>query len=374
MSLLELPDMQFVDTDVTSTLNNVLQIHAAITGRTLAPGDPERLFLQSLCAIIVQQRVLIDKTAKANLLRYAWGPILDHLGAFSETTRLPASAARTTVRFTLSAPQLSVVAIPAGTRISTGGDPKRYFITMEHAEILSGQTLIDVTAECTEAGTMGNGYLPGQINQIVDPIAFVQTGSNTTESAGGSDVESDDAYRQRIYTAPESFSVAGPDGAYRYWAKTASPAIIDVSVSSPTAGDVLIVPLLKGGEIPSQEIMDAVEDICSSKRVRPLTDRVTVAAPTTVSYNIAFTYWISSERSTDVAAIQTAVNQAVNDYALWQKSKLGRDVNPSELIRRVTMAGAYRVDVVTPVFDEVALTEVAIAGTINATYGGLTDD
>jgi len=374
LSLIDLPDMQFGDDDVGVTLQNLITTYEAISGRTLYPGDPVRIFLHAIALIIVQQRVLINQTARSNLLRYATGAMLDHMGAFSGTTRLPSEPARTTLRFTLSAPQMAAVSIPAGTRVSNQSNPKLYFATTAYAEILPGQTYVDAVATCTTTGTSGNGFLAGQINQIVDLIPFVLTAVNQTTSAGGADTEADEAIRQRIYTAPESFSVAGPDGAYQYWAKTANPGIIDVSVNSPAPGEVLVIPLMAGGEIPSSDILDVVEEICSSKTVRPLTDLVTVEAPTTKSYTVSLTYWIDRSRASEVTAIQTAVTAAVSSFVIWQKSKLGRDINPSELISRIVMAGALRVNVTNPVYSEVELSEIAVASTITVNYGGLSDD
>lgn len=370
-----MPDISFVDEDVLSTLNNLIITYEALTDRNLSPADPVRLFLNAIAVIIVQQRVLINQTAKENFLRYARGPVLDQIGARSETTRLAAAPAKTTLRFTLSAPQPATVNIPAGTRVSTASDPKIYFATTAVAQIASGQTTVDVSAECTEAGVAGNGFLTGQINQIVDPIAFVTSAANTTTSSGGADIEDDDAYRERIYTAPEGFSTAGPEEGYIFWAKTASPSIVDVSVSSPADGQVTVVPLLEGGAIPGADILDAVSAKLNDKRIRPLTDRLTVSAPTAVNYAIDFSYVIHSSRSADVAPIQAAVTKAVEDFVLWQKSKLGRSVNPSELIRRIMLVGAYRVTVTQPVYAAVTASQVAtLNGAAVVTYGGLVND
>jgi phage-related baseplate assembly protein len=374
MSLIDLPEIEYVSEDVAATLNNMVTVVEGILGRTLAPADPLRLFLLAQAALITQLKSAINKTARANLLRYAPGDVLDHMGAFTETPRLPATAAATTIRFTLSAVQLSAVTIPAGTRVTIQSEPKQYFATDTIAVIAPGATTVDVAATCTVTGSAGNDYVPGQISQLVDPIAFVSTAVNITTSAGGADEEDDDPYRERIHNAPEKFSVAGPDGAYKYWAKTASSLIVDVSVSSPDPCEVLIVPLLEGGEIPGTEILEAVEEICSSKTVRPLTDQVTVVAPTAVSYTITLTYWINLDNAAASVAIQSAVTAAINDYILWQKSKLGRDIDPSELIYRIKAAGASRVSVTSPSYTAVDTTAVAVAGTVTATYGGLADD
>ncbi|MDU5949242.1 MAG: baseplate J/gp47 family protein, partial [Paenibacillus macerans] len=212
MVLTDLPDIEFISVDASETQNNIISIYEALAGRTLYPGDPVRLFLTALAQIIVQQRVAINYSAKQNLLRYAAGGILDNIGARSNVTRLPATPARTTLSFQLSASLTSAVNIPAGIRVGLNDGSDLYFATTEVLEIPAGSTTGTVTAECTTAGAIGNGFTIGQINVIIDPLPFVQSASNTTVTEGGADEETDDAYRERIHIAPESFSVAGPDG------------------------------------------------------------------------------------------------------------------------------------------------------------------
>jgi phage-related baseplate assembly protein len=137
---------------------------------------------------------------------------------------------------------------------------------------------------------------------------------------------------------------------------------------------VLITPLLIGGELPTQELLDKILNICDPKDKRPLTDHVTVSAPVVRSFDIGLTYWIDINNSASAVAIQTAVNEAVQAYILWQKSKLGRNINPSELTRLVMQAGAYRVDIINPSYTAIAFNEVAIADQVTVTYGGFTDD
>lgn len=369
-SLNNLPSIEFAVKDVSKIETDVITTYEAISGRKLAPGDPVRLFLQAIASIIAQQRVLIDYSAKQNLLAFAEGNFLDHLGALLETERLPAQPAKTTIRFTINS-QPQTVTIPKGTRVTPDG--KIFFATVEAKDIPSGTTEVDVTAECTTAGTIGNDWLAGQISKLVDPLPWVSKVENITTSSGGIDIETDDNYRERIRQAPEKFSVAGPSGAYEYWARTAHQSIIDVSIISPAPGEVEIRPLLEGGEIPGQEILDAVAEVCSDEKIRPLTDSVTVLAPAVVNYDINLTYWIDKSNSAIAVSIQNAVNDAVNDYIAWQKSKLGRDINPSELIARIKGAGAKRVEITSPAFTQVTLEQVAVASNVTVTYGGLED-
>ncbi|MBB6670512.1 baseplate assembly protein [Cohnella nanjingensis] len=375
MQYVDLPDIQMVPEDAASIQQNIITVYEGLTGRTLQPGDPVRLFLSSLATIVVQQRVLINQTAKANLLRYASGVLLDHMAAAYGVKRLDPAPAITKLQFTLSIPLTSAMPIPAGTRVGAqGAAGSIYFATTDYFEIPAGATTGTVTAACATLGLTGNDFLPGQISVLMDQLPFVQAVTNLTESSGGAAAEKDEDLRTRIRTAPESYSTAGPRGAYEFWAKTTSAAIADVHAYSPSDGEVTIVPLLAGGIIPGQDVLDAVAETLEDRGIRPLTDKVTVVAPMPVSYDTAVTYYINRERSAEVTGIQTAVAEAVSAYQLWQKSRLGRDINPSELIARLMAAGTMRVVVTSPVFTELDATQIAQDGATHIVYGGLVDD
>ena len=73
----------------------------------------------------------------------------------------------------------------------------------------------------------------------------------------------------------------------------------------------------------------------SDEQIRPLTDRVTVKAPETVEYKVNVKYFVNQSDLKKVDTIKTAVNAAVDDYIQWQRSKIGRDINPSQLIQQM---------------------------------------
>lgn len=376
MAFVELPDIQYTETDAQVLLAEIVAFFQTETGRTLNRADPEMLLLKAFSLIIIQQRTLIDRAAKANLLRYATYPLLDYIGNdLYGVSRLQATASVTTIRFNLSVPLTSDSVIPAGTRVApVNGDGTLYWSTTKQAIIPAGSTSADVLTMCNVAGDDSNGYLAGNVNVLVDPLPFVQTVVNLTTTAGGADQESDDSYRERIRLSPEGYSTAGPREGYIYWAKTASPAITDVGLSSPQPYQVVVVPLLQGGIIPTQEVLDQVNAVVNDREIRPMTDLVTVQAPTASNYDINLTYYIHEDDAANTAVIQDKVTAAVDSYRLWQRSRLGRALNPSELIRQVMDAGASRVNVVSPVYTELTDLQVAQEGTVTATFGGLSDD
>ena len=336
-----LAPVNFLETDAETIRSQIITGFEQASGDTLAAGDPRRLFLLSIADVIIQQRTAINLAAQQNLLSYAQGNYLDALGQLLAVERMAESKAVTTLEFTLSQALGSVYTIPAGTQVTNGVVT---FETDEDLLIPIGETTGEVSASCTVAGPVGNDYLAGQINTIVTPMTFVSGAQNTTITTGGADAESDPDFADRIRLAPNSFSVAGPEKAYVYHAKSVSPAIIDVKVNSPTPGEVDVYVLLTDGTLPTEDTLEQIEEHLSDENIRPLTDYVVVKAPTASNYEIELHYWISQEDSSKAAQIQADVEAAVEQYRLWQQTKIGRDITPGKLLQLVFAAGASRVD------------------------------
>lgn len=371
MRLRDLPELSFAERSPELIESNIVKTVEGLLSRKLARADPLRLFLCGVEAIIVQQRELIDQTAKMNLLAYATGDNLDHIGALVGTERIGAAPARTTLNLVLSAARETATSIPQGLRV-TAGDGVMF--ALDTAVVIpKGETSSTGTATCTMVGDIGNGYAAGELDAIVDPQPFLASATNTTTTEGGADRESDEHYRERIHEAPEQFSTAGPAGAYRYFAKKASALIGDVSVENGGAGVVVVCPLLKGGVLPGAEILKAVREILADDKVRPLTDVVKVEAPEVVKYGIRMRYWIDRSDAVMAASIEKRVTAAVADFVTWQKEKLGRDINPTELYYRVRAAGAKRAEITEPIFTRVGIGAVAIADAQTISLEGLED-
>ena len=347
-----------------------------LTGKTqaLSRADPVTLVLYACSVQLYQMALYLDMSAKQSLLKYAFGEYLDNLAALKGITRRQASSAVVTVRFVLSAKRSSAVSIPQGTRVSAGSNI--FFATTEYNEIPAGEDHIDIVCKCLEEGDTGNNILPGAITTLVDPIAYVDHVINIDTSSGGADTESDDDLRCRIYMAPGSWSTAGSKDAYMYWAAEYSDQISDVYIGSPEPGTVLIEFLMLNGALPEQAMITGMADYLSDETIRPLTDKVVVKAPDTEKFTISLTYYINRSQRNEAVSIQQKVQDAVNYYRLWQTSKIGRDINPSELIRQVIVAGAKRVEVQSPVFKKLPDGTVAqcAASDVKITYRGLEDD
>ena len=336
-----MPEVNFIEHDPDTIKQEMIADYEAYTGITLAPGDPRRQFLLWFIDKVIQLNIAYNKGCQQTLLTYAQNEHLEAKGDFVQVTRLPASGAITTLRFTLSQALANAYTIPAGFQVTNGIVT---FATDRELLIAPGELVGEVTATCIEPGVVGNGYLAGQISTIVSPMTFLISAANTTETSGGADEEKDPELAERIRLAPNKFSVAGPELAYVYHAYSGSSAIIDVAITSPTAGVVNVIPLLEGGEIPSSEILEKVEAQLLADTIRPLTDEVHAIAPTVREFEIVVDYWINDTDKTKSGAIQSAVQAAVENYRLWQQTKIGRDISPARLIHNVVEAGAARID------------------------------
>lgn len=374
-----LPEVSFIDNITLDDVQALLvesyeERHRQITKKriSLSRADPVTFTLYACSVMLYQTLLFVDRAGKQDLLKYSYGEFLDNIAACKGVTRLPAQAAEVTVRFTLSAVQEAVVGIPLGTKVTEGDNI--YFETTEYAEIPVGDEYVDVPCICQTAGAAGSGLAAGSINILVDPIPYVAKAVSIEESRGGSDIEDDESLAERVFLAPASYSTAGPTDAYVQHTKSYGASIGSVNVSSPIPGEVEVRVLLKDGTLPSDALVESILEHLNDDKVRPLTDHVKVFAPETVSYNVDITYYVARSDSAKAVNIQGAVAAAIEEYNQWQTYTIGRDINPSELIRRVVDAGAKRAVVALPEFTVVPPTTVARVGKISVTYGGIEDD
>jgi len=341
------PDYQFFPTDAGEIVLGLVAAYEAFTEEVIQPASPEMLFIRWVASVIIQERVLNNWTGNQNIPSRAEGENLDALAELTYSKARPkATAATCTMRFS----QLTSVLIPAGTRISNA-DNTLVWATSEDNYIPIGETAIDVeNVMCQTTGTVGNGYMPGQISKLVDLYDFFSSCENITESDGGSDVPDDDEYYELMRASMDAYSCAGARGSYIYFAKQVSTEIADVIANSPTPGVVKLYVLMQDGTLATEEMKSRVLAACSADEVRPLTDYVIVEDADIVPYDVEFTYYLQTGSSKSAADIAADVQKAVEQYTSWQDSKLGRDINPSRLVSLLMGTGIKRVEVISPLF------------------------
>lgn len=368
----DLTKIQFVHEDANQIIAESKQYYEKLLNRQVAPADIEMLLINGLAYREMLIRSGINETARQSLVSFSRGAALEYLGELVGVSRLPASGALCTIQFQLVSGHNGIT-VPGELRVQSM-DGQVIFQTVESKMIAAGTNTASLLCVCTTPGAIGNGYAINTINIILDPQAFISTAMNTDTTTGGADEETDDELRERIKLAPASFSVAGPIDAYKFFAKSAHSSIVDVAVTSPVPGQVNIYPLLDGGVLPSQEILDAVQVICNADKIRPLTDTVITEEPVTTDYTI----------EVELTLLTTAVNQqVVNDVTAVltsfkdsRKNRLGLDVVRNKIASLCMLEGkVYNVSVVEPATDIEADPEVYTNCTgISVTVTGTHDE
>lgn len=377
-ALKNVPEISFIQDKTLAELReemiaDYLREMKAITGEAeeLPQAHPARLILNSASLAIYQAMQFVDRAGKMNLLKYSYGDFLDNVGALKKLTRKEPSFATVMLKFSMNSARGQATSIPGGTRVAT--EKGMYFMTDQYTEISVGETFVTVKATALTPGVQSNDIPVGMITEIVDPVPYIKSVTNITVSEGGAEMESDDAFTERIYYAPSGYSTAGATEAYEYHAKDYHTNVSDVKAYSPSENQVVIVFLMSEGRLPTQMEQEGMLAHLSKDKIRPLTDHVTVSPPQEKGYSISFSYYINRSDQGQAVAIQGAVAQAVEDYLQWQR-KLGRDINPSELIKRVILAGAKRVELTEPAYAAVSNYEVGNCAAKTLTYRGLEDD
>lgn len=346
LSKLKREEVKIVDDDLAQSLAAMIADYEQRAGKVLQPAHIERLLINTFAYREHLLRQQVNEAYRQQHPRFATGLMLDLCGDDVSTPRLQAQPALTTLRFTAVLSGLEQIAVPKGTRVNAG---QTGFVTTEAALLTAAQSSAEVAAECTETGTIGNGWSVGQINSLAErlhPTIDVAV-SNTTVSAGGVEIEDDEAYRERVLLAPESFSVAGPVGAYQYWARQASPAVVDVHVANdtdgggqPIGGRVAVTVLAKDG-LPNAELIGKIQAALSAEKRRPLCDTVVVKAPTAVDYTLDAELTLFT--GTDARTAKAAAEQAWAVYEAARRSRLGLDIVPLDIQTALKVAGVYNV-------------------------------
>lgn len=286
----------------------------------IAPGE--------ICKIIdVSQVPLID--AVANVTETAGGGDIEDDDSYRERIR------------------------EAENKLSTAGPAKAYkYWALSANPLVSDVIVVSEKETLVEDLTVHGGYIFRGGDTLLPDTLKVFNGSLI--AAEGTDYSA--TYENDLLTIQLLGSLA-------------SESTVKIQIDRDMRGRVKIVPICAGGELPSESVLADVLEVCSSDDVRPLTDLVTVEAPTVETYDIELTYYMPKAIESDVVEDVEGSGGAIDSYIYWQGSTLDQDINPDELMKRILNAGASRVTITKPVYTELSETTVAkFSGNMTVTH------
>lgn len=390
-------DLEIIENDAEAREKELVELFEKETDKPLYPAQSERISISIMNMLATLIIAKFNEAIKNLLLPYAKGIFLDIIGALLGCPRLSASQAVSVLLVTLYETFSFDKTIPAGTEVQTK-DGEYIFTTDEDLVIPAGSISGTVSITSEKAGSALN-YKKDEINVLIQNYQFVESVTNTTDAGGGSDEETDDAYRERLMIAAEKSSTAGPYLAYKYYAMSADKTITDVEVECkqenasievdnvvysetngiieceqyrvevdyhtgtltitdklhdkvikailPPCAKIDIYALTKDGQA-SETIIAKIEEAVNAEDRRPLSDFVVVQSAIEGTFDISGT--VEIDKDADYDEVTANVTKALEEYIAELRQKLNKPVIPSKIIKVIeSVTGVAAVDLTSPI-------------------------
>lgn len=303
-------------------------------GDILYSGDEKEMLLRGVQSILMQAFAGVDNALRMDTLRYAQREYLKVYGEKRNCYYIDATKAKATIQITFKATGRSDT-LAAGEAVTADGE--MMYLLDEAIPDTGVARTVTATVTCAIAGSVGNGLLAGTQMQPVKPHDGVYSIYCTADAAGGQDDEDFEAYRERIRNHGLTNITTGPEVQYESVAKNVTSVILDANAIDLGAGNVGVY-LLLSDNTGSAAIIAAVVAALNATDVRPLTDHVSVALATPVTYTLNVQY--QADSSSNVAAV---IDEVVEEYQTWQDQIIGQPFNPDKLMAMLYQAGCTRV-------------------------------
>lgn len=326
--------LHYVTYDPDELWQAMMEAYVGAGGEVLYPGNEKEIMLRAVQQMFIQAFAGVDNGIRMATLRYAVREYLKVYGGGRNCPYIEATKATATVTITFRSTGTPET-IEAGEALTEDG---AMLYTLDEAVEDTGEArTVTATITCSKAGAAGNGLLAGAQLQFLLQHPGVESVVCAGDAAGGQDDEDWEAYRERIHAKGLVSVTTGTEESYRSRAMAVSSVILDAKPLA--ASDLTVcVYLLLSDETGAAAIIAAVTEALNPKTERPLTDRVTAALATKVSYSLEVQYGVPAGSS-----IESAVAEAVQAYADWQDRHIGRPFDPDKLKSLLYQAGATRV-------------------------------
>lgn len=157
--------------------------------------------------------------------------------------------------------------------------------------------------------------------------------------------EDDAALSLRALMAWDGLSVAGPTGAYEYFALSADGKVADAKGSSPAPAEALVTILsTEGNGTADAALIAKVTAALNGENVRPVADRLTVQSAGIINYTINAQLHIDSQGA-EVDVILQAASDSLAAF-INPRRRIGVEVPRSAIDAALHVQGVRKVDLI----------------------------
>jgi uncharacterized phage protein gp47/JayE len=305
---------EFLLTETTDTIYNRMtevDVGAGRKAKDVLDVSQGSMFWDACRPAAIEKASLVqfqlNEVIKAGVPQYALDEDLDRHGAADGVIRKPAAPAE--VDLTVTGTQGTY--IPAGFRFATptiGDVPGSEFATTEEATIPESGTIL-VHARAVEAGSIGN-VQAGSISLQSESKDGITSVNNAEDASGGTDIESNEEYQQRILEKRQKNPGSGSKYDYVRWAKEVAgvkDAYCIPEWLGKGTGTVKVLCLgtdgLPAGSVVLQRVRDYITGPNGDDGLAPTDAIVTVDAPLALYINYYATLILKSDADIDTVIL-----------------------------------------------------------------------
>lgn len=198
--------------------------------------------------------------------------------------------------------------ITKGTIVTTIATDEKQSIEFELLETktIEEDETVDIKAECRETGTIGN-VSKGSISVLLGSINGIKSVSNKEDFKGGTDIEDEEHFRERVLVSEQEDRLSGANSDYIRWAKEVDGVGYAYVVPEWNgAGTVKVLILDKNRKAATQELIDKVQEYIYPLNVSegenrdgkaPIGALVTIVTPKTLLINVKASFIFSNSFS-----------------------------------------------------------------------------
>lgn len=195
--------------------------------------------------------------------------------------------------------------ITKGTILTTIATDEKQSIEFELLETkaIEGNETVDIKTECREAGTIGN-VSKDSISVLLGSISGIKSVTNKEDFKGGTDIEDEEHFRERVLIAEQEDKLSGASSDYIRWAKEVDGVGYAYVVPEwAGAGTVKVLILDKNRKAATQELIDKVQEYIYPLNISegenrdgkaPIGALVTVVTPETLLINVKASFVFSN--------------------------------------------------------------------------------
>ncbi|HBF4570308.1 TPA: baseplate J/gp47 family protein [Clostridioides difficile] len=194
--------------------------------------------------------------------------------------------------------------ITKGTIVTTVATDEKQSIEFELLETktIGENETVDIKAECKESGTIGN-VSKDSISVLLGSISGIKAVTNKEDFRGGTDIEDEEHFRERVLVAEQEDKLSGASSDYIRWAKEVDGVGYAYVVPEwAGAGTVKVLILDKNRKAATQELIDKVQEYIypnveegqNRNGKAPIGAIVNIATPQTLLINVKASFVFSN--------------------------------------------------------------------------------